>query len=535
MTFLPIVDRELRIKARLRSTFRIRQIAALIAILIAGFMMMIGQITSAPQQLGKGIFMTLSWLAFIFCLLEGIRNTADCLSEEKREGTLGLLFLTDLKGYDVVFGKLMATSLNSFYGLLAILPPLAITILMGGVTGGEFWRMVLLLTNTLFFSLASGMVVSALSRNQRKAWLGTLALMGLIIGAPLVLEGLIAWQKWPLPCDQILRLSPGYTFVASLDSLYKGQPPGFWFSLLLIHLLSWAFLFFAAFVLPRAWQDIPVFKRDFFWSQALVNFIPVDSAKRAAVRAQLLEINPMLWLAGRDDRQRIYLWGLIGVFLAGAFLSCVLSAANEWAFIFTHYAAMVLHLALKVWLALQACHYFAEASRSGMLEHIFATPLTNQEIIHGHMLALRRLFWQPALVLILGEVALVLVQFILGVGGNRTPVMWASGFSATWGILKLIADLFAAAYVGTWLGFSSKKAGHAITLTILLVLVLPSVLVCVPDILIAVLLIVWAQDKLKKDFRVTLANRYALASTGPIQVPPRLSTFNPGKPPIIST
>ena len=28
--------------------------------------------------------------------------TADCLSEEKREGTLGLLFLTDLRGYDIV-------------------------------------------------------------------------------------------------------------------------------------------------------------------------------------------------------------------------------------------------------------------------------------------------------------------------------------------------------------------------------------------------------------------------------------------------
>ena len=31
-----------------------------------------------------------------------MRNTADSLSAEKREGTLGLLFLTDLRGYDVV-------------------------------------------------------------------------------------------------------------------------------------------------------------------------------------------------------------------------------------------------------------------------------------------------------------------------------------------------------------------------------------------------------------------------------------------------
>jgi len=305
MTFLPIVDRELRIKARLKSTYRIRLVSALIAILIAGGMMLIGQIASAPRQLGAGIFITLAWLAFIFCLLEGIRNTADCLSEEKREGTLGLLFLTDLKGYDVVLGKLMATSLNSFYGLIAILPALAIPILMGGVTGGEFWRMMLLLTNTLFFSLASGMMVSAISRHQRKAWLGTVSLLGLIIAAPVGLGGLIAWQNWDWPRDQILRLSPGYTFVVSLDSHYQGQMPGFWFSLLTIHLLSWIFLLLAAFILPRAWQDIPVFKKDLFWSKSLVFLSPANSAKLFSWAAPLLMgMAPGDYLCERWRRRR---------------------------------------------------------------------------------------------------------------------------------------------------------------------------------------------------------------------------------------
>src|SRR5262245_19441606 len=227
MSFLPIVDRELRVRARLKSTYRIRWAAALLAMLIVSSMMFAAEVSSARRQIGSVMFVTLAWLAFVFCFLEGIRNTADCLSEEKREGTLGLLFLTDLKGYDVVFGKLMATSLNSFYGLAAIFPALAITILMGGVTGGEFWRMVLLLTNTLFRSEAAGMVVSALSRQQRKAWLGILALLGSIIGAPLALGVLIGLLRWPLLREPTFWLSPGYTFVTSLDA--SGQPPGFWF------------------------------------------------------------------------------------------------------------------------------------------------------------------------------------------------------------------------------------------------------------------------------------------------------------------
>src|SRR5664279_1436043 len=116
-----------------------------------------------------GLFSILTGSAVLYCLAGGVRFTADCLSEEKREGTLGLLFLTDLKGYDVVLGKLVATSLNGFYAVLAVVPVLALPLLLGGVAPGEFGRMALVTINTLFFSLALGMCVSALSRSARKA------------------------------------------------------------------------------------------------------------------------------------------------------------------------------------------------------------------------------------------------------------------------------------------------------------------------------------------------------------------------------
>jgi ABC-type transport system involved in cytochrome c biogenesis permease component len=97
MTVLPIVERELRVAARRSSTYW-------------------------------------SGLMFLYCLGHGRRSTADCLSEEKREGTLGLLFLTDLKGADIVLGKLAATSMRGFYGFLAVFPVLAIPLLLGGIT-----------------------------------------------------------------------------------------------------------------------------------------------------------------------------------------------------------------------------------------------------------------------------------------------------------------------------------------------------------------------------------------------------------------
>src|SRR5687767_2250718 len=201
MTFLPIVDRELRERARWRSTYWIRGLVAFLATAVAAFVLMFVSATSLGS-VGKVTLNVLAWLAFPFVVVEGLRNTADSLSAEKREGTLGLLFLTDLKGYDVVLGKFFASSLSSFYALLAMIPALAIPVLLGGVTGGEFWRLVLALLNALFFSLTAGTFVSSFSRDERKAWTGTFVLIALFIivipalSASLNIPGLAAWSPF---------------------------------------------------------------------------------------------------------------------------------------------------------------------------------------------------------------------------------------------------------------------------------------------------------------------------------------------------
>src|SRR5436190_15700122 len=149
MTFLPIVGRELRVASRQRSTYWIRTGAALGGIAIGAWIMLM-PFFHDNRTLGPALFVSLSILTFVYSLFVGVLRTADCLSEEKREGTLGLLFLTDLKGYDIILGKLVATSLNTFYGMLSIFPILAISLLVGGVSGSEFWRVVLVSVNNLF-------------------------------------------------------------------------------------------------------------------------------------------------------------------------------------------------------------------------------------------------------------------------------------------------------------------------------------------------------------------------------------------------
>src|SRR5213592_4152425 len=156
MRFLPIVDRELRVAARRRGTSALRLLAAAAALAVTLWLCLVPAPGQPPTALGRSLFTALSIMAFAYALLIGPFITADCLSSEKREGTLGLLFLTDLRGFDVVFGKLVSSSLASFYSLLAVVPVLALALLIGGVSLLQVLRVALVLLNTMFFSLSVG-------------------------------------------------------------------------------------------------------------------------------------------------------------------------------------------------------------------------------------------------------------------------------------------------------------------------------------------------------------------------------------------
>ena len=106
MTFLPVVERELRVAARRRATYWTRFGSALTALGLYVWIWFVVGGTGPQTQLSTVLFTSLSIMAYAYTLMAGVSLTADCLREEKREGTLGLLFLTDLKGYDVVLGKL---------------------------------------------------------------------------------------------------------------------------------------------------------------------------------------------------------------------------------------------------------------------------------------------------------------------------------------------------------------------------------------------------------------------------------------------
>ena len=458
MTFLPIVERELRVAARLTVTYRNRTLVAGAVTAVAVIVMLFGSLANSPARVGGMMFQILAYLALIFCLLEGVRKTADCLSEEKREGTLGLLFLTDLKGYDVILGKLAATSLNSIYGLLSTLPVLALPLLMGGVTPGEFWRVVLALANALFFSLCVGIWISSRSRQENRAMAGTLLVVGLFVVLPLLSR-----------IGVLFQFSPFFAFETAFATVYPRSKEGYFWSLVLTQLISWSLLFWAASAVPRSWQEGQACSP---WS----NWQPWqfgDPSKRAESRAQMLEINPALWLAGRNLAHRNFLLLLIAV--AGICSAAFVLRSNSIPLPVFVALAWSINFALKIRLAAQAAHCLAEARQNNALEMLLATPLTVDEIIHGQILALKRIFQVPIIIILSLEAAGLAGGVFTSAsrgGGDFVGLVLSGAFWLLY-LTVFILDVVAVTWAGMWFGLSSRKESQAALKTILFVLVAP--------------------------------------------------------------
>ena len=507
MTFLPIVERELRVRARLKSTYQFRLFAALGAILLAGFLLLAVQATAAGSGMGGLMFKILAWASFLYCLTDGARNTADCLSAEKRSGTLGLLFLTDLRGYDVVLGKLMATSLNSFYGLLAIFPPLAIPLVIGGVTAGEFWRLVFVLLNTLFFALTAGLLVSAASRDERNAWGGTVAVTILFAGLPPLLLLSPGWNM-----SFLATMSPTTAFLNLFDAPYNASPDRYWDSVRSTNLLSWAFLVAASFVLPRAWQDRPLRSRADTTRVLPFGFHEPESRAAFEKRQRLLDANPVVWLVSRGRYRRTLLWILVAV--AGSITAAgSLVIGAKW---FLFFSIVIPFLILAMWVASEACHQFATARDSGALELLLCTPLTTRQIVKGHFLGLRRTFFEPVVALLSINAGALLLQIgWLLTHDKARDALDTFGLVGSQ-LLVSVMDLFAVAHFGIWMGLSQKTPAKAVTKTVLYVLLLPAVGVLAryawPLIGVAknLTFINYAQEQLRRRFRFIVTERYGL-------------------------
>ena len=505
MTFLPLVQRELQAASRRKSTFRLRSWTAAIAFGVSFAALLFLWIFMSGTNPGGPVFTIVSSYVFGLALLAGPFLAADCISQEKREGTLGLLCLTDLRAYDIILGKFVAVSLNAFYGWLSLLPILALSLLVGGISNAEFWRTALALGNTLFVSLAAGVFVSTVSRESQKAIGQTLVLL-------LILTGLFPLLADLKPYPIILSLSwisPFSAFTTAREAAYSAAPSAYWTSLSCSHLVAWLFLALSIRFLSQCWIAGGGEKQ----TRPASSKTKTESVRRR--RKQYLEVNPVLWFLADFRSTRSLTWGIVIVWGTFLLIACLISTRDV---VWIYGCAKACGFVLKILVAIEACRFFTETRQSGLFEIFLCTPLRDQDIIKGQWLALQRVFLWPLIAFLLITFfvpALIafwsnlsqLVPFVFG--------LLAGCFAFIWFAIGFAADTFAVIWFGMWLALTVKRPQRAPALTVLSVLILPMAAFCAEK-LVDIFFILWGAIKLHQDLRWTVAQQYQRPITRPV-------------------
>jgi ABC-type transport system involved in cytochrome c biogenesis permease component len=415
-------------------------------------------------------------LALAGCVFGGFLLTADSIAEERREGTLGLLFLTDLKCFEVVLGKLVAAWVQGIFSLVAAIPILALPLLMGGVTGAEFARFILVSILTLFWSLTIGLVVSAFAQDARHAMALSFLLVVILAG---VCPALWWAQKltWNNPAlDFLLWPSPWFALTKSFGNFFsvRSGPADFWHATITVGSTAFVCLASAVLILPQSWRSAgerPASQRK-------------KLARATAIRSSraLLNLNPMHWLGLRDRRigQISTRLLLLLALLWGSTLLLSLLFKNRVHELFTisFFILFGVHVLLKVAISFETTRRFNQDRASGALELLVVTPLPVGALLFGHQRAIHEQFRGPRRILIFMNVASIIFA---GVFHQTLDMHWKDYlvFVETYcgGILVLYADVAALGWVGMWAGLTSPKQNRAVMRTIARVLLPPWIVI----------------------------------------------------------
>jgi hypothetical protein len=453
--FLPVASREASVAARKLFSYDFRSIIAAIFALVAFRRLFAPNWVSA----GPPLLETLGLMGFIYATCGGAFKTFDALSREKREGTLGLLLLTDLKPFQILVGKLLSASALTVFGLLAFLPILSMPMLVGGVVFDQVVRLAVSLVAAILLSMSWGLYISAAARNYVSALGGAATLVMIFAFLPLDLAArldpsLDTFSLETLVCHFTPALPFKLAFTVNPDLVQF-----FWPSILCNVTLALAWVSAAIIILPSRCHEGSAKSK--FIERLRRRFHELrygSSACRRQIRRVLLDRNPLFWLANRDRVSSVGLTALCGgILLVGYFFSI------------SEPALLIASLVVLFRMAHASSHGISEDQKNGALELVLSTTIPAPEILDGLNRAMLRRFVAPVALVVFWSWLIIIPTS----GALFTMFVVCSS-------ILLIATWLALSWVGLW--FALRRKPTAAAWTALAVVVLPPWLIWVASI-----------------------------------------------------
>lgn len=330
--------------------------------------------------------------------------TVDCLSRERREGTIGLLFLTPLKAWQIVLAKCFVHGWRACGLWLAVLPVMTIPLLMGGVDFEIILTACAFHFASIFLATSTGLLASALC----KSWQASLVVMVILAGACLIYglkltgwsvhyfeNGLVApVQRLDYYPDGYPAFQHGLEFTTDLGiSRNSGRRwlVSYWPAALSVCGLSLLFLLtvvlLCAWIVLRSWQEKPPSRLQLWWRETFCTPVVLVHFFRGWMR-QKMERNPVGWLEQRTWVGRTITWSWLAVMVSVmSFLLVAGGMGRDFIGLFEGLAWLLMGC-----LAFSAAGSFRRERENGALELLLVTPLGSRAILDGRIRGLRAQF-----------------------------------------------------------------------------------------------------------------------------------------------
>lgn len=424
MNVLPVIKREMRAEARHGMTYWSRVIMA--GLVITGIIWIAGGQTM-HQELGSQMFTLLNSVLFMAIWLIVPMLTADSLAREKREGTLGLLFMTHLHAREIVLGKSLMHSLRGVNLLIAIVPMQIVPVVLGGVSWQELVMAAAINTSSISLALAAGILASSIARDWWHAFPLALALsMTFMFAATAVLfhgqlyfffevaDGTLPIYRPMSSGEQhslistiwsrsfvLNKLSYQLQYGTGATDVFAGNWASFWktrlnlaggaYSEIWIRvtlaflttclLVTWGIVGISAMIIGRSWRVRPDSARMLRLKRMLFSPMIWKSLLKDRLNLQL-NTNPVSWLHEYSWNARVTKWGLclLTMFICSHFLNQVHSG-NQGLLA----AIRIIMIAILFTAAFSGVSSFRSEKDSGGMELLLITPIGTDQIIQGQV------------------------------------------------------------------------------------------------------------------------------------------------------
>ena len=401
-----IIKRELFRRMR-QKRFYLRRMAF---VLVAGSLVILGFLSSSrlgTTTSGLQIFNRVSTLLLIAACFAAPWGAAPVMAREQEDGSLGLVFLTDMRPWEIVVGKLVPAILAMVIAIMSGVPLLILCVTLGGVSASQICMGTALLLAAVFLGSCLGLGISAASCSGKRALIAAIVgSIALFVGLPAAIERWADLSRNPFVDGVIL---PAVSPFRALDLVVSGKSmaPAAWNCLFNLA-LGLPFLALACRLVPRlAFDDAK----------------DRPSARRLSRRSAPLRGGPVAWREGVSSMRPRTAWLFCILTVTGGMIGAALLRGSRFLGIprdigivpLSLYSAWAVSAGVSaIWITTACATSFGTEKRSRALELLALTSLSESEIVLGKL-------WAPFKACLPWLVALCLAVGLLAVTSEVNP------------------------------------------------------------------------------------------------------------------